>query len=61
MANIASIRCGFYRIPLPVVLTDSTHGEMRAFELIRSGSPTPMAPKAWVIPSPRDEMAPLST
>jgi L-alanine-DL-glutamate epimerase-like enolase superfamily enzyme len=33
MANIASIRCGFYRIPLPVVLTDSTHGEMRAFEL----------------------------
>ena len=34
MAQIASIRCGFYRIPLPVVLTDSTHGEMRAFELI---------------------------
>jgi L-alanine-DL-glutamate epimerase-like enolase superfamily enzyme len=33
MANLASIRCGFYRIPLPVVLSDSTHGEMRAFEL----------------------------
>ena len=33
MANLASIKCGFYRIPLPVVLTDSTHGEMRAFEL----------------------------
>jgi L-alanine-DL-glutamate epimerase-like enolase superfamily enzyme len=34
MPNLASIRCGFYRIPLPVVLSDSTHGEMRAFELI---------------------------
>ena len=33
MANLVSIRCGFYRIPLPVVLSDSTHGEMRAFEL----------------------------
>ena len=33
MANLASMRCGFYRIPLPVVLSDSTHGEMRAFEL----------------------------
>jgi len=33
MANLASIRCGFYRIPLPVVLSDSTHGEMHAFEL----------------------------
>jgi L-alanine-DL-glutamate epimerase-like enolase superfamily enzyme len=33
MANIAAISCGFFRIPLPVVLTDSTHGEMRAFEL----------------------------
>ena len=33
MASLASIICGFHRIPLPVVLTDSTHGEMRAFEL----------------------------
>jgi L-alanine-DL-glutamate epimerase-like enolase superfamily enzyme len=33
MPRIASIEPGFYRIPLPVVLTDSTHGEMRAFEL----------------------------
>jgi L-alanine-DL-glutamate epimerase-like enolase superfamily enzyme len=33
MTRIASIEPGFYRIPLPVVLTDSTHGEMRAFEL----------------------------
>lgn len=33
MAKIAAIEPGFYRIPLPIVLTDSTHGEMRAFEL----------------------------
>jgi len=33
MAIIQSIEAGFYRIPLPVVLTDSTHGEMKAFEL----------------------------
>lgn len=33
MAKIISIEPGFYRIPLPVVLTDSTHGEMKAFEL----------------------------
>ena len=33
MAKLTSIEPEFYRIPLPVVLTDSTHGEMRAFEL----------------------------
>ena len=33
MAEIANLESGFYRIPLPQVLTDSTHGEMRAFEL----------------------------
>ncbi len=33
MPKIASIEPGFYRIPLPEVLTDSMHGEMRAFEL----------------------------
>lgn len=33
MAAIDSLESGFYRIPLPKVLTDSTHGEMRAFEL----------------------------
>ena len=33
MARIASIEPGFYRIALPEVLTDSMHGEMRAFEL----------------------------
>jgi L-alanine-DL-glutamate epimerase-like enolase superfamily enzyme len=33
VAKLTSIEPGFYRIPLPVTLTDSTHGEMRAFEL----------------------------
>ena len=33
MPRITSIEPGFYRIPLPHVLTDSMHGEMRAFEL----------------------------
>jgi L-alanine-DL-glutamate epimerase-like enolase superfamily enzyme len=30
---IASVEPGFYRVPLPVLLTDSTHGAMHAFEL----------------------------
>ena len=34
MARIATIETGFYRIPLPVTLSDSTHGEITAFELI---------------------------
>ncbi len=34
MAAIESLECGFYRVPLPVVLTDSTHGIMRDFELV---------------------------
>ncbi|MEZ0171001.1 mandelate racemase/muconate lactonizing enzyme family protein [Microvirga sp. TS319] len=33
MPRMTSIETGFYRIPLPTVLTDSMHGEMRAFEL----------------------------
>ncbi len=33
MAKLIAIEPGYYRIPLPQVLTDSTHGEMRAFEL----------------------------
>jgi len=33
MPRITSIEPGFYRIPLPTVLTDSMHGAMRAFEL----------------------------
>jgi L-alanine-DL-glutamate epimerase-like enolase superfamily enzyme len=34
MNTIKTIRPDFYRIPLPVVLTDSTHGAMKYFELI---------------------------
>jgi len=32
--TIASVRADHYRIPLPVALSDSTHGTMEAFELI---------------------------
>jgi len=32
--SISSIQAGLYRIPLPVTLSDSTHGEMDSFELI---------------------------
>lgn len=34
MANIAAIESNFYKIPLPKVLSDSTHGTISAFELI---------------------------
>src|SRR5215210_1816759 len=34
MSKIASIVTGYYRIPLPEILSDSTHGLMRDFELI---------------------------
>ena len=34
MVLIKKVETGFYRIPLSVTLTDSTHGEMKAFELI---------------------------
>lgn len=33
MPTIAALETGFYRVPLPETLTDSMHGEMRAFEL----------------------------
>ena len=34
MPKIAHLETGFYRVPLPTILTDSMHGEMRAFELL---------------------------
>jgi L-alanine-DL-glutamate epimerase-like enolase superfamily enzyme len=34
MARITSLTAGFYRIPLEVPLSDSTHGVMKAFELV---------------------------
>ena len=33
MAALVSIESGYYRIPLPIVLSDSMHGEMTVFEL----------------------------
>src|SRR5207249_10636979 len=34
VSTIATVRSGFYHVPLPIALTDSTHGEMKYFELI---------------------------
>jgi L-alanine-DL-glutamate epimerase-like enolase superfamily enzyme len=34
MPRIATTETGFYRIPLAVPLSDSTHGEINAFELV---------------------------
>jgi L-alanine-DL-glutamate epimerase-like enolase superfamily enzyme len=34
MALIKIAETGFYRIPLAVALSDSTHGEIKAFELL---------------------------
>ena len=34
MPNIVNVESGFYRVPLPTILTDSMHGIMRDFELI---------------------------
>jgi L-alanine-DL-glutamate epimerase-like enolase superfamily enzyme len=34
MSKIHSVTTGFYRVPLPEILTDSMHGIMRDFELI---------------------------
>ncbi len=34
MSRIQSVTTGFFRIPLPEILTDSTHGAMRDFELV---------------------------
>ena len=34
MPNIESVTTGFYRVPLPEILTDSMHGIMRDFELV---------------------------
>src|SRR3954447_17201470 len=48
MPRIANIETGFYRIPLPVMLSDSTHGDLAAFELttcrIRDANGAEVAP-----------------
>ncbi|MXP63788.1 mandelate racemase/muconate lactonizing enzyme family protein [Roseomonas sp. M0104] len=33
MPNVVSMEAGYYRVPLEVTLSDSTHGDMLAFEL----------------------------
>ncbi len=33
MPRIVSLEAGYYRVPLPVTLSDSMHGDMPAFEL----------------------------
>ena len=32
--TIAAVETGHYRIPLPAVLSDSTHGDIAHFELV---------------------------
>jgi L-alanine-DL-glutamate epimerase-like enolase superfamily enzyme len=34
MPQIANLETGYYRIPLPILLTDSMHEEMREFEIV---------------------------
>ena len=34
MTTITHLETGHYRIPLAQILTDSTHGEMRGFEIV---------------------------
>src|SRR4029079_9096407 len=34
MPEISSLEAGYYRVPLPTVLTDSMHGLMRDFEIV---------------------------
>jgi L-alanine-DL-glutamate epimerase-like enolase superfamily enzyme len=34
MTTVADLRSDYYRVPLPVPLTDSTHGAMQYFELV---------------------------
>ena len=52
MARIGNIETGHYRIPLPVTLSDSTHGEITHFELITVRCGMPTARKAWATPTP---------
>lgn len=34
MATVTAVQTDFYRVPLPVVMTDAKHGEMSHFELV---------------------------
>ena len=62
MAKLATIEPGYYRIPLPQVLTDSTHGEMRRLRTAnRCGCATPTARRASATPTRSGATAPRST
>jgi hypothetical protein len=61
MALIKTVETGLYRIPLTVTLSDSTHGEIAAFELVTcrvrdsdgaEGTATPTPSAAMAAPSP---------
>jgi hypothetical protein len=47
MMTIASVGVDHYRIPLPVVLSDSTHGDIAEFELVTVRVRMPRGPRAW--------------
>ena len=50
--QIKDIQCNLYRIPLPVVLTDATHGEIPDFELITVRIRTASGMEGvWIFPS----------
>ena len=61
MTTIAEVRADLYRIELPITLSDSTHGEMRAFELCTVRVRDAMARKGSATPLPLAAMAAAST
>ena len=61
MATIKEIQADHYRIPLPVALSDSTHGTIRDFELITVRVRDATAPRAWATPTRWARAAPRFT
>ena len=61
MSRIDTVTAGYYRIPLPVVLTDSMHGEMTTFELVTVGCATPTGQKVPATPTRWAATVPRST
>ena len=54
MSVISKIETGCYRVPLPVVLSDSTHGDLTHFELILVQIEDAEGSKASAIPIPSE-------
>lgn len=50
--TLTSVQADHYRIPLPVPLSDATHGEITHFELVTVRLATAEGPRASVIPTP---------